>query len=69
MNLNHFHESSKYPVAVNTSKKELRYFNFDPSFELRWCRAQYLFGLEIPVTRGGFELRISCIRNSYLWFR
>ena len=29
---------------------------------LRWCRA----GLQIPVTTGGFELRISYIRSSYL---
>ena len=40
----------------------LRYFNFEPSFKLRWCRAQDLFGPQIPVTTGGFELRISCIR-------
>ena len=33
---------------------------------LRWCRARDLFGLQIPVTTGGFELRISCIRSSYL---
>ena len=43
-----------------------RYFNFEPSFKLRWCRAQDLFGSQIPVTTGGFELRISCIRSSYL---
>ena len=41
-------------------------FNFEPSFKLRWCRARDLFGSQIPVTTGGFELRISCIRNSYL---
>ena len=40
----------------------LRYFNFEPSFKLRWCRARELFGLQFPVTTGGFELRISCIR-------
>ena len=33
---------------------------------LRWCRARDLFGSQIPVTIGGFELRISCIRSSYL---
>ena len=38
----------------------LRYFNFQPSFKLRWCHARDLFGSRIPVTIGGFELRISC---------
>ena len=33
---------------------------------LRWCRAQDLFGSQIPVITGGFELRISCIESSYL---
>ena len=33
---------------------------------LRWCRAPDLFGSQIPVTKRGFELRISCIRSSYL---
>ena len=33
---------------------------------LRWCRAWYLFGSQIPVATGWFELRISCIRSSYL---
>ena len=28
----------------------LRYFNFEPSFKLRWCRARDLFGSQIPVT-------------------
>ena len=34
----------------------LRYFNFEPSFELRWCRAQDLFESQISVTTGGLEL-------------
>ena len=38
----------------------LRYFNFEPSFKLRWCRARDLFGSQIPVTTRGFELQISC---------
>ena len=42
----------------------LRYFNFEPSFKLRWCRAQDLFGSQIPATIGGFELRVSCIQTS-----
>ena len=33
---------------------------------LRWYRARDLFASQIPVTTGGFELRISCIRSSYL---
>ena len=28
--------------------------------------AQDLFGSQIPVTKGGFELRISCIQRSYI---
>ena len=44
----------------------LRYFNFETSLKLRWCRARDLFGSQITVTTGGFELRISCIRNSCL---
>ena len=44
----------------------LEILNFEPSFKLRGCRARDLFGLQIPVTTGGFELRISCIRGSYL---
>ena len=43
----------------------LRYFNFEPSLKLRWCRARDLFGPQIPVTTGGFELRISCIQSRY----
>ena len=34
--------------------------------KLRWCRAGYLFGSQIPVTTGEFELRISCIQCRYL---
>ena len=44
----------------------LRYFNFEPSFKLLWCCARDLFGSQIPVTTGGFELQISYIRNGYL---
>ena len=53
-------------LSCENSVQKLRYFNFEPSFKLQWCRAQDLFGLQIPVTTGGFELRISCIQNSYL---
>ena len=34
--------------------------------DLRCCHAQDLFGSQIPVTTGGFELQISCIQSSYL---
>ena len=34
----------------------LRYFNFEPRFKLRWCRAQDLFELQIAMTTGEFEL-------------
>ena len=44
----------------------LRYLNFEPSFKQQWCRARDSFGSQVPVTTGGFELRISCIRSSYL---
>ena len=44
----------------------LRYLNFKPSFKLPWCRTQDLFGSQIPVTTGGFQLQISCIGSSYL---
>ena len=39
------------------------HFNFEPSFKLRWCRARDVFGSQVPVTTGGFELRISCIQS------
>ena len=44
----------------------LRYFNFEPSFKLPWSRARDLFGSQIPVVTGEFELHISCMRSSYL---
>ena len=53
-------------IIILIIKIFLRYFNFEPSFKLRWCRARGLFGSEIPVTTRGFELRISCIWSSYL---
>ena len=44
----------------------LRYFIFESSIKLRWCRARDLFGSQIPVTTVGFELRIPCIQSRYL---
>ena len=37
----------------------LRSFNFKPSFKQQWRRARDLIGSQIPMTTGGFELRIS----------
>ena len=46
------------------------YANFKTAYThmliLRWCHAGELFGSQIPMTTGGFELRISCIQSSYL---
>ena len=36
-------------------KELLRYFNFEPSFKMRLCRARDLFVSQIPVTTGGFD--------------
>ena len=44
-----------------------RYFNLEPSFKLRWCRARDLFRSENLVTTGGFELGIFCVRSSYYY--
>ena len=35
-------------------------------YEDAMVRARDLFGSQIPVTTGRFELRISCIRSSYV---
>ena len=34
----------------------LKYLKFEPNLKLRWFRAQDLFGSQIPVTTGEFEL-------------
>ena len=39
--------------------------DFENISVMRWCRARDLFGSQIPVTTGGFELQISCIRSRY----
>ena len=54
-----------YQILQNVSIFR-RYFNFEPSLKLRWCRARDLFGSQIPVTTGGFELRIIYIQSRYL---
>ena len=71
---------NRYEIAtggrtVNYAKKSsfllpcilfrLWYFNFEPSFKLRWCRAQDLFGLQTPVATGGFVLVITCLREKF----
>ena len=40
----------------------LRHFNFEQSFKVRWYHALELFGSQLPVTPGRFELQISCTR-------
>ena len=36
------------------------------TYKQRWCRARDLFGLQVPVTTGGFELQFSCIQSRYV---
>ena len=54
---------AKSPDNSNTFNST--YTNFKAAYKhmliLRWCHAQKLFGSQIPVTTGGFEMRISCI--------
>ena len=35
---------------------EILQLNFEPSLKLWWCRVWDLFGLQIPMTPGGFEV-------------
>ena len=53
-------------LASLKSDVKLRYFNFEPSLKLRWCRARDLFGSQIPVTTGGFELRANLLHTKSL---
>ena len=46
--------------------KMLCYITLKLTLCLGWCRARDLLGSQISVTTGGFELKISCIRSSYL---
>ena len=56
-----------FPKRLVVNRSELlRYFNFEPGFKLRFCRTRDLLGSQIPVTTGGFELRIFCIKSRYL---
>ena len=50
---------SFWNCSVSSSSRHfpwLRYFNFEPSFKLRWRHARDLFGSQIPVSTWGFEL-------------
>ena len=61
--------SSGITMVIKKIIKEetvLRYFNFEPSSKLQWWCAWDLFGSQIPVATGGFELWTPCIRSSYL---
>ena len=42
---------------ITTSIIKLRYFNFEPSLKLRWCRVRDFDGSKIQVTTGEFGLR------------
>ena len=41
-------------------------YNNIATFNLQWYRARDLFGSQIPITTGAFELQISCKQSSYL---
>ena len=42
-------------------------FSFQKNWEkLRWRRVRDSFASQIPVTKGRFEMQISCIRSSFL---
>ena len=60
-------------IALFTFRSLVLHIEFHPNlnfkhFILRWCCARHIFGSQIPVTTGGFKLRISCIRSSYLTY-
>ena len=40
----------------NKTSTSMRYFNFDPGFRLRWCRARDLLVSQFTINTGGFEL-------------
>ena len=51
---------------INDSESSEWLKNFKSKKEkviLQWCRARDSFESQIPVTTGGFEQRISCIRS------
>ena len=50
----------------NKNIKYIRTMMGNNTAVLQWCCARDLFGSQIPVTTGGFKLRISCIQSRYL---
>ena len=59
----------EYPNSLpyeSSSWFMLRYFNFEPIFLLQWCPPRDLFGSQILLTTGRFELWITCIQISSL---
>ena len=59
-------ESELYEKQESKKAKRLhlRYFNFEPSFKVRWCHAQDLFGSQIPVTLWPYGL-VGQVSTSY----
>ena len=53
------------PGNLRTLKNKVDKLDTD-KLVLQRCRARDLFGSQIPVNTGGFELHISCIQSSYL---
>ena len=70
-----YKENSFIPVLAHNASNFVNHLLFNKNsqkmkmcdiFKLRWCHSQDLLGSQIPLTKGGFELRVSCIRSSYL---
>ena len=55
-----------FPYTLRTKFILIEILHVEPSFKLQWCHARDLFGSQIPVPTGRFELWISCIWSSYL---
>ena len=62
----------EYPNLLRcdrSSWSEFRYFNFEPSLKLWWCRARDFDGSQILVTSGGVQgfSKFSSFEISKLW--
>ena len=55
-----------YCEKTGKTKYMMSYFNFEPSFKLRWFCARDLYGSQILVITAGFELLISSKQSRYL---
>ena len=60
-----------FPLAGKCFLLKLVSPNFNNGFQhqkkkLRWCCARDLFGSQIPVTTGGFQVPFSCRQSGYL---